>query len=282
MARKLKLFGNILIGGAMRCDHGLHMGGSKDNLNVGGLDSPVIRDPISNYPYVPGSSLKGKMRALSEKSWGKDFNREGARGQNIWRHECDTRNDAQGCEVCRLFGTTGRGAGGSNFPARLKVRDMHLIKDTKDQLVQLETGLQYTEWKLENSLDRVTKSSMPRQIERVPAGSIFDLELVYAVQGEADPHYPLEDLQNLIMALSLVQDSALGGHGTRGYGKVSFFLTAIEARSTSWYVNRAGKAKHFHQDYTQPDQLLGKPLSQPTDWPQEFRTLLKAMDWLKE
>ncbi len=46
---------------------GLHVGGNSDNVEIGGIDNPVIKvSTKDNQPYIPGSSLKGKMRCLLE------------------------------------------------------------------------------------------------------------------------------------------------------------------------------------------------------------------------
>lgn len=76
-----------------------------------------------------------------------------------------------------------------------------------------------TEWKFENGIDRVTAAANPRQLERVPAGSIFEFELVYTVEKAEQA---IKDLENIAIALAILEDDALGGHGSRGYGKVEF------------------------------------------------------------
>ena len=45
---------------------GLHIGGNNDEIKIGGIDNPVIKNPLTNEPYIPGSSLKGKIRSLIE------------------------------------------------------------------------------------------------------------------------------------------------------------------------------------------------------------------------
>ncbi len=96
----------------------------------------------------------------------------------------------------------------------------------------IDTGLLFTEWKFENGIDRVTSAANPRNLERVPRGTQFDFSLVYDVE---DLETLTEDLNNLQLALALLQDDALGGHGSRGYGHVKFKFTKIEARTVSHY-----------------------------------------------
>lgn len=240
---KLRLTSEILV------ETGIHIGGGEETLDIGGLDKPVIRDPITRYPYLPGSSIKGKLRSILERLLNKPLNRvTETGGTRLYRHECNhtstwfievrdngdsqliAQAGANQCPICRIFGSTGTEypvqtgqriskEKGSNKPARLIVRDAHLTKDSASRLKNVDTGLYMTEWKFENGLDRITAAANPRQVERVPAGSRFNFELVYTVEDEAQA---VEDLKNLAIALAILEDDALGGHGSRGYGKVRF------------------------------------------------------------
>ena len=211
------ILGKVIIKGVIHCLTGLHIGASKENLEIGAIDSPVVRDPITREPYIPGSSIKGKMRSLLEKILQLSLNRNGGTTKNpILRHECDTKNEAKKCKLCRIFGSTGRGGGG-NWPARLILRDAFLTKDSLNKLKEIDTGLLYTEWKWENSLDRVTMAANPRQLERIPRGTEFEFELVYNIENTDDLE---EDLQNIDIVLKLLEMDYLGGHGSRGYGQV--------------------------------------------------------------
>ena len=213
------LLGKILFTGTIECKAGLHIGASRDSLAIGSIDAPVVRDPITSQPYIPGSSTKGKLRSLLERKEGLNYNCDGGTTNNpIWRHEC-TEPD---CQVCRLYGSTGGRNGGSNMPARLSVRDSFLTECSVKELEKIDTGLQYTERKFENALDRITAAANPRQIERVPAGAKFCFEIVYDVetpQSQEGRKEVKEDVNNLLTSLCLLEDDALGGHGSRGYGK---------------------------------------------------------------
>jgi len=243
-----KLLGKIELTGELECMTGLHIGASKENMEIGALDSPVVRDPITKEPYIPGSSLKGKLRSLLEKAHPKlSVDREGGTEKNhVLRHECDSWdfNDiskgAYNCPVCRLFGSTGRGDDGNNFPARLKVRDMKLTKDSKAELSEIDTGLLYTEWKFENSIDRVTSAANPRNLERVPKGAMFEFSFVYDVE---DTTTLTTDLDNLKLAIRLLHDDSLGGHGSRGYGQVKMKFTKIEVKKIDYYRGEKNKNK---------------------------------------
>lgn len=226
--RSKALLGKIVLKGTLECVTGLHIGASKESLDIGSIDAPIVRDPLARTPYIPGSSIKGKLRALSERVQGKQFNRYS--GQGVHRHECSST----ACPVCRLFGSTTSGGGALNLPSRLIVRDCHLTAEAKQRLAQLDTGLQFSEWKFENALDRVSASANPRQLERVPAGAEFEFEIIYNVEV-ADPDVIEGDLGSLLLAMSLLEDDYLGGHGSRGYGRIQWKPTTVVGRTLKYY-----------------------------------------------
>jgi CRISPR-associated protein Csm3 len=249
-----KLFGKIEIKGTLKCRTGLHVGASKENMEIGALDSPVVRDPISMQPYIPGSSLKGKLRSLLEKANPHLLpNRDGGSGTS--RHECDDwssgksqNKNYQGysfdypgvlaCPVCRLFGSTSSGdSKNRNFPARVRVRD--LLLENVEELKKIDTGLLFTEWKFENTIDRVTSAANPRNLERVPRGAEFKFSMVYDVE---DFDTLEQDIDNLRLAIRLLHDDSLGGHGSRGYGQVELRFSKIEARGIGFYQGLDGES----------------------------------------
>jgi CRISPR-associated protein Csm3 len=225
MKGRKPLYGKVVLKGIMECETGLHIGSSKETLDIGGVDSPVIRNPFTGEPYVPGSSLKGKLRYLLERKLDKDFNRYG--GQGVHRHECTSGK----CEVCRLFGSTAEGRETNNLPARILVRDMRL-EDVEKIRGKVES---ITELKFENSIDRMSASANPRQIERLPAGAKFDFEIVYNVESKDDME---TDISNIIDMLSILEDDALGGHGSRGYGQVKFKIDELTAKRIEYYQTK--------------------------------------------
>ncbi|MHA1439955.1 MAG: type III-A CRISPR-associated RAMP protein Csm3 [Promethearchaeota archaeon] len=229
---KRTLLGKILIYGTLEVLTGLHIGASKDVINIGTVDSPVIRDPITKKPIIPGSSLKGKLRALAELSlMNGNFNREAKEG--IKRHECNDWKDAIKCKICRLFGSTGKN-GGLNHPGRLIVRDLCLTEESFNELEKLESDLYLTELKFENSIDRITSAASLRQFERIPAGSKFNLELIYNIEDENQKN---EDIDNLKGFIELLEDDYLGGSGTRGYGKVKIEIEKEHEKKIEDYIS---------------------------------------------
>jgi CRISPR-associated protein Csm3 len=203
-----KFLANVVIKGKMEVLTGMHIGGSKEKLEIGGVDSPVIRDPHTRLPYIPGSSLKGKMRMLLEFALGKV------------REDGKPSEDE---EIIRIFGTSAKET--ELGPTRLVVRDAYPDETTKKMWENIDSELQYTEFKPENSIDRITSEANPRFLERVVKGSKFDVEFVYSVydwddEGKDDK----ENLGRVFEALRLLEHSGLGGNISRGYGRIEFKL----------------------------------------------------------
>lgn len=114
----MKLSGIKKINGKIEVVTGLHIGASNENIEIGGLDNPVIKDPLpgSNAPYIPGSSLKGKLRSLYEIKEGR-FSKDGK--------PCDCAK----CEVCAVFGTSAANRPAELGPTRIVVRDARLSEE---------------------------------------------------------------------------------------------------------------------------------------------------------
>ncbi len=206
-----KLIRQRRITGQIKVVTGLRVGASQDTMEISGLDNPIIRNPASGNPYIPGSSLKGKMRSLMEWYLGK----LDPQGRPY------TSSDLN-CPITRVFG----GPASQHIkmgPTRLLVRDAILSdKSRKD----FESGRPITEVKHENSINRLTAMANPRPMERVVPGVTFDLEIVYRVLdtgdgGATDERYFDEVV---LTALALVQADCLGSAGSRGCGKVEFHL----------------------------------------------------------
>lgn len=206
-----------IIRGVIVCKTGLHIGTGKDTLEIGGLDASVVKHPITQEPYIPGSSLKGRMRSLLEKKTGRTFRDK--RSGRLTGEPCNCGE--RGCDVCTVFGAHKNPA--SNVaPTRLIVRDAPLSDNSRNEYVAFVTdkGRNYLEIKSENLVNRSTGVAQnPRFFERVPAGSMFNLELVLQVFQEDDGDM-LE--QRVKECLDLVEKTYIGGSGSRGYGKVEF------------------------------------------------------------
>lgn len=223
--KAVKLVGRVVIQGTIVAKSGLHIGGAPGALAIGGVDMPVIRDPVTQQPYVPGSSLRGKMRSQWEKLTGVAQNT--SIGKQVSIHTCSQSKDYNDCPVCPIFGVTGDKE--AFFPTRLLVRDVPLKPES---LESAQTDMPFTEVKWEAAIDRVTSAATPRQIERVPAGAVFSpMELVFNLFEEKDA----ERLKDVITALQLVEDDYLGGHGSRGSGKIAVENLRISCRAGKEY-----------------------------------------------
>ncbi len=225
-----QLLANVIIKGKMTALTGIHVGGSKEKLQIGGVDSPVLRDPNTNFPYIPGSSLKGKMRMLLEFALGKVSN-------NGKPFESKDKDE----EITRIFGTSEKEL--KTGPTRLIVRDAYPDKKTQDMWKNLDSELQYTEFKPENTIDRLTSEANPRFLERVVKDSTFDVEFVYSIYdlNENEPgKIDKENLGRIIEALRLLEHSGIGGNISRGYGQIKFKLSDPIVVTKENYQNGSG------------------------------------------
>lgn len=203
-----QLLGKILIQAELTVETGLHIGGSNDYAPIGAVDSVFVRDPFTRQPIIPGSSVKGKMRTLLAKA------RNGARM---------VQSPAEDEKVVRrLLGATGEK---QVLLSRLQFSDLFINRKAERKFEKLDTDTYMGEVKFENTIERGTGTAMPRQIERVPRGTTFDFLLIYNIENEEELN---EDMEVLAQGFRLLQLDYLGGHGSRGYGRVSFSDFFIE------------------------------------------------------
>jgi CRISPR-associated protein Csm3 len=206
----MKLLEIKRITGTIELLSGLHIGAGKDNIEIGGVDMPVIKDSKTSEPYIPGSSLKGKMRSLLE--W-----KLGEIDPNGKIKHSPTENDI----AARIFGHTNKEL--KTGPTRIIVRDALLNVDQRKELA--ENAISRTEVKYENTINRITAEANPRQQERAVSGLKFNLEITYKIFDLGDGgRKDLEFFEYVKQALKLVELDALGGGGSRGNGKVKFDL----------------------------------------------------------
>lgn len=193
------MFAKIEISGTIEIVTGLHIGGSSAFSAIGAVDSPVIIDTRTNQPMIPGSSLKGKMRALLAKQYNTAI--------------AKTADDDAEC-LTNLFGSAK-----SKKESRVLFTDMFL--DNLDELKRAGlTGA--TEVKFENSISRTTAVANPRQIERVVRGAQFPMQLIYEYTDKTDEETLLQDFCILKEGFKLLEYDYLGGSGSRGYGRIKF------------------------------------------------------------
>lgn len=213
----MQLKGYKIIEGIIEVITGLHIGGSTTIIEIGGKDNPVIKHPITKEPFIPGSSLKGKMRSLLEWSLGKLNTVPNSEDFGEVHKWC---NNSQ-CPICVIFGTSAEDAGIG--PTRLVVRDAVLDEKYKKKQKDKDsnwTPFDLTEDKYENTINRITARANPRNFERVISGVEFSFEISYRVFGNGDEAL----FKNVLDGLRLIEKDALGGAGSRGCGQIKFWI----------------------------------------------------------
>jgi len=229
----------IRLTGTIKLLSGLHIGGGDDTMKIGGIDNSVVKHPNTEEPYIPGSSLKGKMRSLLEWNIGvvnlnRDKDDEKGKpfsAKHIWKYDKDKKeflkdqfidtafkdeklfNNAQ--TLLKLFGDKE----GEFGITRMNIGDCFLNEDIKNKAKNDEITL--SEAKYENVIDRQNGTAKhPRQTERVPAGVEFDYDIRVKVIDSEDNE---DDFKAFIKkGLTLLENDYLGGNGSRGYGRVEF------------------------------------------------------------
>jgi CRISPR-associated protein Csm3 len=238
--KQIELKGRVFITFDIKAVTGLHIGGWDTGIEIGGVDKTVIRDALTNRPYIAGEEDDDKARLAY-----------------------------QACDVCQVFGVPGERKFAT--PTRLIVRDVHLSQDSAQELEQsARTDLPYTEVKTEVSIDRVTSAANPRQMERVPAGSVFDgAELVYSVYegADCDARADVDRLNTVLEGLQLLEDDYLGGLGSRGSGKVRLTRIRLAVRPHDRYLDEPQQIGGCYDDLS---QLL------------QAQTRTQAIDQIKE
>ena len=245
---KLKLVGKLILSGDLHCETGLHIGAGKGSLEIGGADNPVVKDAFG-LPYIPGSSLRGRIRSLLENALGLTTPAElvylsKRKGQEVRIHQSDRPDD----EICLLFGRNpgrmDRVAGEAldtraATPARLAIYDAPLVAESITPQMRENLDDEITEVKSENAIDRITSQANPRTLERVPAGARFEVRMVLDVLCEEDKALAAR----LIEGLRLLEDDALGGGGSRGSGRVRFANLKLVWRNRAFYSSGSSEAE---------------------------------------
>jgi len=257
----MKYKGSVVITYNLKALTGLRVGGSRENFDIGGVDNPVMKVPVAipdfyskgeelpaGAPYIPGSSVKGKIRSLLEWVHGrvekmtekaKEKEKEPEKVVEKAGKPCDCGR----CDVCIVFGT-----GDANTlkelkledqpgPPRAKFFDAYPTRETLNRL-QEDLGRNiFTEIKTENQINRITSAANPRKVERVPAGAVFEGTIVFDLFRDEDR----ERLRVIFDGMRRLEDSFLGGYGSRGSGKVKFEGMKVVFRPADYYRGRTGE-----------------------------------------
>ncbi|NLU49228.1 MAG: type III-A CRISPR-associated RAMP protein Csm3 [Syntrophomonadaceae bacterium] len=234
------LRGKLKITATLKLLTGLHIGASNDFSSIGAVDSVVVRDPLTRYPIIPGSSLKGKFRSLLARN---------IKGGPFY----DIKDEP--IELKRLFGGETKTSKDNAekrqlISSRLQFFDIFLNKNSAKRLEKANTDLYLTEIKFENTISRLTGEANPRQLERVPARAEFDFFLVYNIE---EPDEVEEDFEFLATGFKLLQLDYLGRGGTRGNGRVALYNFKVEqvgvSEGISIDVDRLAKKLEETKDY---------------------------------
>lgn len=260
---ELTFLGKLVLEGEIACQTGLHIGAGKGSLEIGGADNPVVKDAFG-IPYIPGSSIRGRLRSLLEQTMGLAVPSElvflsKRKGQEVRIHQSERPDD----DICVLFGRNpGRMERVSGdaieaaaaTPARLTVYDAPLVVDSITQQMRENLDDELTEVKSENAVDRITSQANPRTLERVPAGARFRFRMVLDVLCAEDK--PL--LARVAEALRLLEDDSLGGGGSRGSGRIGLANLNLNWRSKDYYAKGAAEANLLSAaDLSSLQQLAG-------------------------
>lgn len=232
-----KFIGKIFIEGEIKLLTGLHIGGSKEKGEIGGLDNPVIKT-IEGVPYIPGSSLKGKIRCLLERKYGTQNDEEKIKETTKGTNASENKEKGEPCKcgkcnICLLFGSHSTE---NKTLSRLIIRDSFLDKDEFENSFSkyFEEGVEYTEEKTENIINRITGTAANvRTIERVPAGAKFKFSSSIAFYENDN----IEELvKTFIEGMRMLEDDYLGGSGTRGYGHIKFENLSFYVKNSKKYL----------------------------------------------
>lgn len=194
-----------ILEGKIKLVTGLHIGAGNEVIEIGGLDQPIIKHPITQEPYIPGSSIKGKMRSLLEIYLGKSTD-----GKPCSCGKAD-------CPICPLFGVGGSEKVEFEGPTRIVVRDSFMTDEWKEKFGNGELTM---EVKYENTINRIKGTAdKPRPLERIP--SDVDFEFSISVK-EFDIDNGRNHIDTVLAGLAMIEEDGLGGNVSRGCGQVKF------------------------------------------------------------
>jgi CRISPR-associated protein Csm3 len=237
MSANIHLRGVLEIEAIVHCVTGLRIGSGPEVMEIGGVENVVVRDPLTRMPYIPGSAFKGALRSHYELFSEKPINHAVVRGGEgkppIRIHLCGEPD----CEICRVFGRTPeiiykQGSQVDDnviYTTRLKVDDAYPTEETIKKWEGFLPGGVEVKW--ENVLDRLTSQANPRQVERVAAGSEFNVKMSYKIFDERD----VDNVRVVMQSMKLVEDDYLGGYGSRGYGRIRFRNISMTLKKREYY-----------------------------------------------
>uniref|UniRef100_UPI003F4BC994 type III-A CRISPR-associated RAMP protein Csm3 n=1 Tax=Brachyspira catarrhinii TaxID=2528966 RepID=UPI003F4BC994 len=219
----------FLITSKIKLITGMHIGGSSDFSPIGAIDSPVIKDPLTKQPIIPGSSIKGKLRTLLARMIFENYDNV----NKLPDHNKDNEY------IKELFGA-------QNEESKLQFYDLFLTKESAKFIKDKELDFDFTEIKFENTIKRNELSATPRQLERVPAGAVFEFKVIYNFTSD-DTKYE-NNFKLLYNAIKALEFDYLGGSGSRGYGRVKFEDFNIQTVLKNCRINKEDEKIEFNDE----------------------------------
>jgi len=210
-----KLEQRIIIRGQIVIKTPLHIGSPKSDVDIGEVELPILKD-LQDQPYIPGSSIKGKIRSEAERI-ARTENKPHCNPPDT-RNMCGTISPEKLCICCSIFGTAGDKI---SVASKVRFRDAYPTEKVPETMAR--AGI---------AMDRSTGSVARKalySIEAVPAGTKFGLEIV----GE---NLAPEEMKMLKAAISSAADTALGGSTSRGMGKIELNLESATVKTTKFYL----------------------------------------------
>lgn len=214
----LRLKSTHRIEAVVRSVSGLRIGAQDTRLEIGTTDNTVLRNPLSGQPFIPGSSLKGKLRSEWERRLGKT--------SHDGKEPCNCAG--ADCFVCRLFGPHKK-PNHTLGPTRVRVRDGIAVEQVDDAWVEARSPVT-TYAKPENMIQRnVGVAGSPRDVEVVAAGTCWRLRIDFDVLrlDDAFQNAALGDLRGkaalqeaMLKALAFVIRTGIGAGLSKGYGEL--------------------------------------------------------------
>ena len=226
---EIKLQKIVELKGRLVLESNLHIGSGNLEMHIGGTDNPIIKHPHTQEPYIPGSSIKGKIRSLLELKTGaatKSYELDSRKGGIADFETYLIDNSEETAAILKIFGFSGSDKSGNSDkaqkakalgPTRASFADCYLNKEWKDEAIENLWPLSVE--KQQTAIDRITgtaKDTALRQTEMVPAGAKFDFRVTFKIFDDSD--YKLLDL--LKEGIDLMEKDAIGGYGSRGYGRI--------------------------------------------------------------
>lgn len=217
-----KLEQRCILQGSITALTDIHIGAGKGSGHeIGDIDLPILKDSFGRA-YIPGSSIKGKVRTEAERIE-REIGGDVCTPPDVKRM-CGTIKSKLDdlCICCRVFGTAG-----DNISSASKVRFRDSYPTEKVEQTDVRTGI---------AMNRSTASVRERalySVESIPAGTQFEFELVTENLSE-------EESTLLRASIKSVEDSAIGGGSSRGFGKVKFQFSKLIKRSAAYYLGEPG------------------------------------------